>query len=238
MYRFGILSVLAIVTLAPATASAYDTEDFVGTWEGEYTSTTFGGSQFPMTLDLQIDGFYTDSSGYLMPPYYYPDTQSWNFDAATNRLHFQYLSTVYAGMRFYDHFYYEVVSFTGNEMVLHYNYWDDPEPHPQAGAIVLQRSGQSAVTGHGPVNVSLATQSFPNPFNPRTTISFDLPANAFVTLEIYDTRGRTVATLIRREMEAGEHRVPWSADGLAGGIYLYRVTAGETAGTGKLLLLK
>src|SRR5210317_447789 len=103
------LKLLLFMTLitAPVLSWAFSAEDFVGTWQGQFTSTTFGGSQFNMTLNVQSNGFYTDSSGHLMPPSYYPNTQQWEFDAATNRLHFWYLDLVYAGQYFYQHFYYE-----------------------------------------------------------------------------------------------------------------------------------
>jgi hypothetical protein len=52
-------------------------------------------------------------------------------------MHWWYLKTVYAGQYFYQHFYYEIVYFNNDTLEMHYNFWDDPEPHPQVGTIFL-----------------------------------------------------------------------------------------------------
>ncbi|MDZ7373448.1 MAG: hypothetical protein ONB23_05700 [candidate division KSB1 bacterium] len=64
---------------------------------------------------------------------------------------------------------------------------------------------------------------FPNPFNPSTTIAFELPHRAQVLLTVLDSRGRLVATLISGEREAGRYAVQWDASGLAAGMYLCRL---------------
>jgi len=122
-------------------AQPFTFDEFIGTWQGTISSTTYGYSD-PMTLVVQPDGFYTDSSGRLMPPLYY-DTQQCEFDAPTNRTHFWYLQTVYSGMYFYQHFYYEVVEYDGTYLEMHYNFWDDPEPLPQVQTISLTRQTSS-----------------------------------------------------------------------------------------------
>jgi hypothetical protein len=81
-------------------------------------------------------------------------------------------------------------------------------------------------------------QNFPNPFNPVTTILFDLPSAAWVRLSVYDILGRTVAELLNEETEAGSHLVRFNAEGLASGTYLYRLEAGEFVETRKLVLLR
>jgi hypothetical protein len=79
---------------------------------------------------------------------------------------------------------------------------------------------------------------FPNPFNPTTAISFKLQAASLVSLKVYDTSGRLVATLVEGWREAGTHEVTFDGSKLASGMYLYALkTAGQTA-TGKILLLK
>jgi hypothetical protein len=235
-----LLLMLPIVALGfmPADGHALTDADFMGTWEGEYTSTTFGGSQFNLTLDLQNNGFYTDSSGHLMPPYYYPDTQNWEFDAATNRLHFWYLDTVYAGQYFYQHFYYEIVSYTGNTVEMHYNFWDDPEPHPQAGTIVLSRSGVADAPEDRLPRVATLGKNYPNPFNPSTTIAFTMPREGHVSLKVFDVRGREIATLVDGTLPEGEHRHQWNAGGVSDGVYLYQLRVGDTVETRKMTLVK
>lgn len=85
--------------------------------------------------------------------------------------------------------------------------------------------------------------NYPNPFNPVTTIVFDLPEQAEVEVEIFDMLGRRVMTLGNQTMEAGlRKRVEFNGQGLASGVYLYRVIAtmsGHTAkDTGKMIMLK
>ena len=70
-------------------------------------------------------------------------------------------------------------------------------------------------------------QNFPNPFNPSTTIEFDLPTSSYVTLDIYDILGEKVASLINENMGAGSFAVHWNAENLPSGIYIYRLRAGD-----------
>ncbi|HET9130973.1 MAG TPA: T9SS type A sorting domain-containing protein, partial [Terriglobia bacterium] len=81
-------------------------------------------------------------------------------------------------------------------------------------------------------------QNFPNPFNPTTTISFQLPAASKVSLKIYDLLGREIQTLVNGEMNPGTHQVSFEASTLASGIYFYRLNAGMYTATRKLVLLK
>ena len=79
------------------------------------------------------------------------------------------------------------------------------------------------------------TQNYPNPFNPATTIKFGIPSDAFVTLEVYNTLGQKVTTLVKGEKElAGYHEVRFDASGLASGLYVCRMSA--VAGNGKLFV--
>ncbi|MGA2625183.1 MAG: T9SS type A sorting domain-containing protein [Bacteroidota bacterium] len=60
----------------------------------------------------------------------------------------------------------------------------------------------------------------------------------FVSLKVYDILGREVATLVNEEKPPGEYTVTWNAEGVASGIYYYRLQAGNYIETKKLLLLK
>ncbi|MBD3222585.1 T9SS type A sorting domain-containing protein [bacterium] len=78
----------------------------------------------------------------------------------------------------------------------------------------------------------------PNPFNPATTIRYDLPRTCAVRLVVHDVRGRLVATLVD-EVQAAVHRsVRWDARGLASGTYVYSLAAGDFRQSRKLLLLR
>ncbi len=83
----------------------------------------------------------------------------------------------------------------------------------------------------------------PNPFNPTTTIGFDLPARADVDLSVYDPAGRLVRTLVRAPLLAGSHSVVWNGKDqngidVASGVYFYRLAAGGFVETRKLLLVR
>ena len=93
-----------------------------------------------------------------------------------------------------------------------------------------------------PLSFSL-NQNFPNPFNPITTLRYDLPSNVLVTLSIYDMLGREVTQLVNTTQEAGYRSVQWDATDSFGkivsaGFYLYQVRAGEFVQTKKMVLLK
>jgi hypothetical protein len=98
------------------------------------------------------------------------------------------------------------------------------------------------VTNNIPASFSLY-QNFPNPFNPVTTIKFDLPKDVNVTIKIYDLLGREVTTLVNNELrKAGTYEVKWSATGgatsYASGVYFYRIEAGDYVSTKKMVLVK
>lgn len=150
--RFKTLLMLFSLWAFSVSAQEYSLEDFVGTWHGNISATTFGGYDDPITLTIYEDGFYTETSGRLMPTLY-PNTQQFEYDAATNRLHFWYLDLVYAGQYFYQHFYYEVVYFENDTLEAHYNFWDDPQPFPDAGIIYIVKENTNATPP--PVNLDL-----------------------------------------------------------------------------------
>ena len=86
------------------------------------------------------------------------------------------------------------------------------------------------------------SQNFPNPFNPVTTISYDLPKSGFVTLKVYDMLGREVKTLVNEMKTAGFHKAQFTAEELASGAYFYRLSvsgeAGEFTAVRKCVILK
>ncbi len=83
-----------------------------------------------------------------------------------------------------------------------------------------------------------ALSSYPNPFNPSTTIRISLATAAPVSVRIYDLLGREVATLLEGSLPAGTFETRWNAAGMAGGVYLCRVLSGGEARTLRLVLLR
>jgi len=83
-------------------------------------------------------------------------------------------------------------------------------------------------------------QNFPNPFNPSTVISFQLARNGFVALKVYDLLGKTVATLIEKEMFAGKHEVEFNPEAykLGSGAYFYELKTENQKITRKMLYMK
>jgi len=86
-------------------------------------------------------------------------------------------------------------------------------------------------------------QSYPNPFNPRTNVNFNLSRDSKVKLKIYDVRGRLVNTLISGQVKAGSHVVVWDGmdrkgRGVASGVYFARLEVNDKAYTKKMLLLR
>ena len=80
-------------------------------------------------------------------------------------------------------------------------------------------------------------QAYPNPFNPTTTIIYDLPRKTHVLLAVYDVLGRNVKTLVNGDKAAGSYRITLDANNLPIGVYFYRLEAGPYHDTKKLLLL-
>ncbi len=81
-------------------------------------------------------------------------------------------------------------------------------------------------------------QNFPNPFNPSTMISYQIPTSGLVTLKVYDILGKEVATLVNEEKNAGMYEVKFDASKLSSGMYICRLNAGNNIQTKKMILMK
>jgi len=80
--------------------------------------------------------------------------------------------------------------------------------------------------------------AYPNPFNPTTTLRYELSAASSVSLTVFDIQGREVATLVDGFRDAGSHEVTFDASNLASGVYLYRLEANNFSAIGKMMLVK
>ncbi len=90
---------------------------------------------------------------------------------------------------------------------------------------------------NSPAQFSL-NQNYPNPFNPATTISYSIPENCHVLLNIYDSLGREIMELQNDFLYAGIYNIQFDASALSSGVYYYVLTAGNFSMTKKCLVMK
>ncbi len=81
-------------------------------------------------------------------------------------------------------------------------------------------------------------QNYPNPFNPTTNIVYDIPTQSHVILSVIDLLGHEVSTLVDEVQPAGRYKAVFDGAGLASGVYLYRVRAGNFVDTRKFMLVR
>jgi hypothetical protein len=88
-----------------------------------------------------------------------------------------------------------------------------------------------------PANFDLS-QNYPNPWNPTTTIRYQVPVNIFVTIRVFDPLGKEVTTLVNEEKSAGTYEVTLNGKGLSSGVYYYQMKSGNFISTKKIILIK
>jgi hypothetical protein len=116
---------------------------------------------------------------------------------------------------------------------------------PDSGVVPVEEFGVLSATNltgvenlpHASVECQLE-QNFPNPFNPTTTINFEIPTASPVKLTIFDILGREVETLVDDIKQPGRYDVQFNASRLASGVYLYRLRAGSYMQTRRLCLIR
>lgn len=92
--------------------------------------------------------------------------------------------------------------------------------------------------GSATVDDFVLQQNYPNPFNATTKISYSIPKSAFVTLKIYDVRGKEIRTLVTEFQNANTYSVNFDASKLSSGVYFYKLQAGDFITTRKMIFLK
>jgi hypothetical protein len=116
----------------------------------------------------------------------------------------------------------------------------------RVGKIICFSGGPNTLVGIVQNNVSVPqkfslSQNYPNPFNPVTKIKFDIPERRNtmkVKLNIYNTLGALVQTLVNNELQAGSYEVEFDAANLASGAYYYRIEAGEYVDSKRMVVIK
>ncbi len=81
-------------------------------------------------------------------------------------------------------------------------------------------------------------QNYPNPFNPSTTISYSIDSPGEVSLKVYNLLGKEVATLVNGAQASGSHSIVWNAESVPSGVYMYRLTSGNTQLSRRMMLIK
>ena len=87
------------------------------------------------------------------------------------------------------------------------------------------------------------SNAYPNPFNPITTLKYELPKDSFVDVTVYDLLGNVVNNLVNTNQSSGYKSVQWDAtnnqgEPVSAGVYLYKIQAGNFSQTKKMILLK
>lgn len=117
------------------------------------------------------------------------------------------------------------------------------EPAKELINYMMNRKSNHFPTFTTPNKIDLV-QNYPNPFNATTTISFALPDNLSVSLEIYNVLGQKIKTLLNsQQLQAGNHHIKWNGNNeqnntVASGIYFYRLQIHNEIHTKKMVLLK
>lgn len=127
-----------------------------------------------------------------------------------------------------------------------YEFSDVPEQQGLYHYRLKQIDNDGSIAYYGPVLVDFSQtpdiyalyQNFPNPFNPSTLISFDIPRESHVSLEIFNTVGEKVASPVSHYLSSGKHTVSFSAADLPTGLYFYVLRAGEFTSVKKMMILK
>ena len=88
-----------------------------------------------------------------------------------------------------------------------------------------------------PTEVSLGN-AYPNPFNPVTMLTYDVPTDMAISLGIYDVRGRLVEELVNDMHDQGRYEITWNADQHSSGVYIIKMTAGTAVKAQKIMLVK
>ncbi|RPI71044.1 MAG: T9SS C-terminal target domain-containing protein, partial [Ignavibacteriales bacterium] len=81
-------------------------------------------------------------------------------------------------------------------------------------------------------------QSYPNPFNPTTTIKYAIPISEIVTIKVYDLLGSEISTLLNEYKSAGTYTLDFNGSSFASGVYFYQIEAGSFVETKKMILMK
>ena len=101
------------------------------------------------------------------------------------------------------------------------------------GTIVLSAGEETKIN-----SIYSLDQNYPNPFNPNTKIRFSIPRSEHVVINVYNIQGELIESMVDQEMEAGNYKINFYGNGLASGMYFYKITAGSFTKMKKMILLR
>jgi hypothetical protein len=104
--------------------------------------------------------------------------------------------------------------------------------------IQLKESEENQITEKKNIPTEFTITNYPNPFNPTTTINYQLPITSNVVIKVFDITGKEVAVLVNEKKEAGYYNINFDGGNLSSGIYIYSVQANENRISKKMLLVK
>jgi hypothetical protein len=222
---------------------------------------TLRGSGGGQTLYLGDQSLVKSAAYYELPPA--PPVGIFDARFASQRMVETYPSTLQPGKEYQ---YAINIQSTGNPVTVEWNIASQPE-----GRTLLLTDGvngtlvNNPMTGTGSVRIANASvkslviklaegipavpkafalsRNYPNPFNPTTRLSVEMPVSADVEVSVYDILGRKIATLLSGQQVAGYHTVEWNGTNSAGlnvpsGTYFIRMISGNFTGVQKILLMK
>ena len=115
--------------------------------------------------------------------------------------------------------------------------WDPTTKQPTAAMDAFFESNPTSVE-ENKVDADFNLNVYPNPFNPTTTIEYELPRATDVSVQIYDTLGKVVAQLVNEFENAGHFKIVWNAKDIPSGVYFCKIEAGNFVQTKKIVLVK
>ena len=138
----------------------------------------------------------------------------------------------------------EIISFVGNVSVTDtanpITISVTPTNHPEKQKVIVVNGFTSPLSNEAELTLDRfeLMPAFPNPFNPNTTIQYNVKNSESISLEVIDVSGRVIEILLDDIIEPGNHEITWNARNHPSGIYLVKLTSGQKSKTQKILFLK
>lgn len=230
-------STSATTTFNPNSTMTY-TASFVGKPDNTGKNVNFGTTVNAPIVVKWTDNINTNVTSYSVYRRVYknnvwgPETLMGTFGRGVKQ--FQDPDYLLANYKQYDLINYDVREYYSVEGT-----YSDPQWVPVWGQLfTIHQSNNNTmvVNAEKPIEYSIA--NFPNPFNPTTTINYQLPENGFVTIKVFDILGKEVATLVNENKAAGYYNINFDASRLTSGVYIYTINTNGFSQSKKMLLMK